>query len=106
MLRRYFERGVGAEEGLARLRTPVRRLVHFEQASIVEPRRLAIPRHFIFCRNTLMYFDRVAREKALAAFEANLAPNGYLFVSHAENLGGLDHGLVRIAPSIYQRKVA
>jgi len=105
ILRRHFERGVNADEGLARVRTAVRQLVRFERANILDPRRFAVPRQFIFCRNTLMYFDRAARQKALSVLEANLAPNGYLFVAHAENLAGLDHGMQRIAPSVYQRKI-
>ncbi|OFW27921.1 MAG: hypothetical protein A3G76_15420 [Acidobacteria bacterium RIFCSPLOWO2_12_FULL_65_11] len=103
-LRRYFERGVGEQEGLARVRLAVRRLVGFDQANLLEPRRLARPRDFIWCRNTLMYFDRAARQRAVASLMANLAPQGYLFVSHAENLSGLDHALDRVAPAIYRRK--
>ena len=105
-LRRYFERGVGAEEGLARVRAPVRRLVRFEQANLLEPRRLGTLRRFIYCRNTLMYFDESARQRAVTCLGGNLAPGGYLFVSHAENLAGLDHDLVRLAPAIYQRRMA
>ena len=103
-LRRYFERGVGQEEGLARVRLPVRRFVRFERANLLEPRRLARPRDFIWCRNTLMYFDRAARHRTVAHLEANLAPDGYVFVSHAENLAGLDHDLERVAPAIYRRR--
>ena len=103
-LRRYFERGVGEEDGLARVRLPVRRLVRFEHANLLEQRRFARPRDFIWCRNTLMYFDRAARQKAVDRLVANLARDGYLFVSHAENLSGLDHDLVRIEPAIYCRR--
>ncbi len=102
--RRYFERGVGEQEGLARVMLPVRRFVRFEQANLMEPRRLARPRDFIWCRNTLMYFDRPARQQALAVLVANLASDGHLFVSHAENLAGLDHDLHRVAPAVYRRR--
>ena len=103
-LRRYFERGVGEEDGLARVRLPVRRLVRFEHANLLDQRQLSRPRDFIWCRNTLMYFDRSARQTAVDRLVANLAHDGYLFVSHAENLSGLDHDLVRIEPAIYCRK--
>ena len=104
MLRRYFERGVGAQEGLARVRSAVRQFVRFERASLMQPRRLARPRDFIWCRNTLMYFDRPARQLAVSSLVANLAPEGYFFVSHAENLAGLDHDLHRVAPAVYRRR--
>ena len=64
---------------------------------------LDTPFDFIFCRNTLMYFDPAARQRAIARFEAALAPGGYLFVSHAENLSGIQHGLERLAPAIYRQ---
>ena len=103
-LRRYFERGVGEQEGLARVRLAVRQLVHFEHVNLLEPRRMTRPRDFIWCRNTLMYFDRPARQQAVASLVSNLAPHGYLFVSHAENLAGLDHDLHRVAPAVYRRR--
>ena len=103
-LRRYFERGVGQQEGLARVRGAVRRFVRFERANLLEPRRLPIKRDFIWCRNTLMYFDRPARQRVIAALTDNLTPTGYLFVSHAENLTGLDHALERVGPAVYRRK--
>lgn len=105
-LRRYFERGVGEEEGLARVRLPVRQLVRFEYANLLEQRRLSRPRDFIWCRNTLMYFDGAARQRAVSQLVSNLAPQGYLFVSHAENLAGLDHDLVRVAPAVYCRRAS
>jgi len=103
-LRRYFERGVGEQDGLARVRLAVRQLVRFEHVNLLEPRRMAKPRDFIWCRNTLMYFDRPARQQAIASLLANLAPDGYLFVSHAENLAGLGHDLHRVAPGVYRRR--
>ncbi|MEQ1909920.1 MAG: protein-glutamate O-methyltransferase CheR [Vicinamibacterales bacterium] len=104
-LRRYMERGIGEQEGLTRVRDAVRRLIRFEEANLLDARILARQRDFIWCRNTLMYFDHAARQQALAHLIANLAPSGYLFVSHAENLSGLEHehGLVRTAPAIYRR---
>ncbi|MGB7218345.1 MAG: protein-glutamate O-methyltransferase CheR [Vicinamibacterales bacterium] len=102
--RRYFERGVLEQDGLARVRLAVRQLVRFEHVNLLDPRRMTRARDFIWCRNTLMYFDRPARQQALASLLGNLAPHGYLFVSHAENLTGLGHDLCRVAPGVYRRR--
>jgi chemotaxis protein methyltransferase CheR len=103
ILRRHFERGIGADEGRARVQATVRRRVRFEQANLLEPKRLLRERHFIWCRNTLMYFDQPARQRAVSLLEASLAPGGYFFMSHAENLSGLRHALVPVAPAVYRR---
>jgi len=105
VLRRYFERGVGADEGRVRVHAEVRRLVRFEHRNILEMRHFARPRDFIWCRNTLMYFDQHARQHALSCFEANLAPGGFFFLSHAENLTTLKHDLRQVAPAVYRRPV-
>lgn len=104
MLKRYFEKGFGADEGRIRVQAEVRRLVRFEHRSILETRHLIRPRDFIWCRNTLMYFDHPARQHAVSCFEANLAPGGYFFLSHAENLTGLKHDMRQVAPAVYRRR--
>ena len=103
-LRRHFERGVDEQEGLARTHSSVRRLIRFEEANLLDARRLPRLRDFIWCRNTLMYFDRGARQRAVEHLLMNLAPHGYLFVAHAENLSRLDHDLERVAPAVYRRR--
>lgn len=106
LLKRHFERGVAADEGRVRIRAHVRRLVRFEHGNLLVPKHLARPRDFIWCRNTLMYFDQRARQVAISGFEANLAPGGYFFLSHAENLTGLTHGMELVAPAVYRRRAA
>ena len=50
-------------------------------------------------------FARMSIEKGYdEAYIANLARDGYLFVSHAENLAGFDHDLQRVAPAVYRRR--
>src|SRR5262249_32936628 len=44
----------------------------------------------ILCRNVLIYFDRVAREKTLDRLVDALAPGGYLLLGYAEHLRGRD----------------
>ncbi len=66
--------------------------VRFEERNLVEEDpRLWQPETYdvVFCRNVLMYF---APEKAQAVVERiahSLAPEGYLFLGHAETLRGL-----------------
>jgi chemotaxis protein methyltransferase CheR len=40
----------------------------------------------IFCRNVLIYFDKVTQKKVVEGFAKALRPGGYLFLGHAESI--------------------
>jgi len=43
----------------------------------------------VFCRNVLMYFAQETAHRVIKRLSRALAPGGYLFLGHAENLRGL-----------------
>lgn len=106
LLRRYFERGLGDQAGLARVREEVRRLVEFRRLNLVEITSLGRQFPVIFCRNVLIYFDRAVQQRVVSMLERHLTPGGYLFVSHAESLNGLAHELEGVAPAVYRRRAS
>lgn len=57
----------------------------------------------VFCRNVIIYFNRVTQEQFLAKLVRHLAPGGYLFVGHSETLHGMDLPLKPVMPSIYKK---
>lgn len=57
----------------------------------------------IFCRNVIIYFDRLTQESILRRMCRYLAPGGYLFMGHSETLNGMDLPLVQVSASIYRR---
>ena len=86
----------------------VRSAVQFRQDNLISPTFLADAGMFdmIFCRNLLIYFDQPSRQLALQALQRLLAPNGYVFGGHAENLAMLDPQLKSVGPPgafAYQR---
>ena len=106
LLRRYFERGVGAQAGLARVRRSVRAMVDFRRLNLMEVEHLGRTFDVIFCRNVMFYFDRAARQRVVAMLERHLAPNGRLFVSHSESLSEVQHHLHLCLPGVYRRGTA
>jgi chemotaxis protein methyltransferase CheR len=105
-LRRHFEKGLGAHTGQARVAARVRRLIEYRQLNFLETGELGERFDVIFCRNVMIYFDRDIQQRVVSLLERHLVPGGHLFISHAESLNGISHGLRWVAPAIYQRVTA
>ena len=103
VLRRHFERGLGAQTGQARVAAHVRRLIEYRRLNFLDTSDLGERFEVIFCRNVMIFFDRDVQQRVVSLLERHLAPGGYLFISHSESLNGTAHGLRWVAPAIYQR---
>ena len=103
VLRRHFERGLGGEAGRARVAAHVRRLIEYRRINFLELADLGERFDVIFCRNVMIYFDREVQQRVVSLLERHLAPDGYLFISHAESLNGVAHRMRWVAPAVYQR---
>jgi chemotaxis protein methyltransferase CheR len=103
--RAFFEKGLGAQDGWARVQPQVRKHVEFRQINLLETGQVGRTFAAIFCRNVMIYFDRPVQQRVVANLEAQLKPGGYLFISHSESLNGITHGLRWVAPAVYQRRL-
>ncbi|HQH26818.1 MAG TPA: CheR family methyltransferase [Oligoflexia bacterium] len=57
----------------------------------------------IFCRNVMIYFSREMRQRVIGELERLLVPGGYLFLSHSENLLGINTRLETVKVSVYRK---
>jgi chemotaxis protein methyltransferase CheR len=103
-LRRHFERGMGPQEGLARVSGALRQRIEFAQLNLLEIGDLGRRFDVIFCRNVMIYFDRPVQQRVVSMLERHLQPGGYMFISHSESLNGISHGLKWLAPAVFQRR--
>jgi chemotaxis protein methyltransferase CheR len=103
LLRKYFERGIGEQTGLARVASDVRRHIEYRALNLIAMERLNRTFEFIFCRNVMIYFDKKVQQRVVSMLEEHLAPGGHLFISHSESLNGITHHLKWIAPATYRR---
>ncbi|XHR27424.1 MAG: CheR family methyltransferase [Chthoniobacteraceae bacterium] len=80
--------------GSWRLSPEVIQQVHFRQANIIEPnlKRKGGEIHVIFCRNLLIYLDGESRRRVLTQISHLLAPEGVVFLGHAEGSLARDFG--------------
>lgn len=57
----------------------------------------------IFCRNTLIYFDRPTQYTVVESLLNNLNTGGYLILGHSESLINMNFNLKNISTSVYQK---
>ncbi|WP_299013896.1 CheR family methyltransferase [uncultured Caulobacter sp.] len=57
----------------------------------------------IFCRNILIYFDKLTQAKVLGRLCDHLVPGGYLFLGHSESIVGLDLPVRQVANTVFQK---
>ena len=104
-LKRHFLRGIDSQEGKVRLRPPVQGRVTFAPLNLNDA-SWSVPGPFdvIFCRNTMIYFDRETQERLIARFARNIRSGGLLFVGHSENISPLTTEFTLLGQTVYQRK--
>ncbi len=103
-VRRFFHRGRGTREGLARVRPELAAMVDFQQLNLVAPEwPIRGPFDAIFCRNVMIYFDKATQARILERFAPLLKPDGLLFAGHSENFTYLTKAFRLRGQTVYTR---
>lgn len=85
-VRKFFQRGTGPNEGMCRVKAPLRGLVRFAQLNLLSGSYgIKGPFDAIFCRNVMIYFDKPTQRGVLERMTPLLAPDGLLFAGHSES---------------------
>ncbi len=102
-LKKYCLRGTGSQEGTLLINKALRERIKFSQVNLNA--QLATMGQFdiIFLRNVLIYFNSEKKNDIVKRVAQQLKAGGYLFISHTENLQGIDANLRLIRPSIFRK---
>jgi chemotaxis protein methyltransferase CheR len=101
-LQRFMLRGTRSQEGRMRVAPALQEIVAFRRVNLNAPAYpVQGPFDLILCRNVLMYFEPAVRVRIATALLDLLAPEGYLFLGHAESLGGFSERARHVGPAIY-----
>jgi chemotaxis protein methyltransferase CheR len=91
-LKRFFQRGAGANAGKVRVRAELRNLITFRRINLLEGGwPLRGPLDAVFCRNVMIYFDKPTQLAILERFAPLLRPDGLLFAGHSESFHHASH---------------
>lgn len=104
-MQRFFLRGKGANEGMARVKPELQRQIQFISVNLVRddwPFRELFD--IVFCRNVMIYFDAPTQRKVLERIHRVMVPGGLLFVGHAENFSDSRDLFVLKGKTVYERR--
>ncbi len=106
MLRTYFKKGKGAYKDHVKVKSSIIKKVKFAKYNLLEESQFpdSIKFDIIFCRNVMIYFDNITREKVVNNLLKSLKRGGHLFVGMSESLQGIKNNLKTILPSGYINK--
>lgn len=103
MKRTYFLRSK-SNTRLVRVRPEFRKKLQFKRINFMDGNFGLNKADYdiIFCRNVLIYFDKMTQEKVIMKFCSHLKPGGLLFLGHSESIIGMSLPLKQIRPTVYR----
>ncbi len=103
-LKAFMLRGTGEQRGYMKAGRELRSRVRFARLNLHDVYYpVAGPFDLIFARNVLIYFSTEGRTAVTGKLIGHLAPQGCLFLGHAETLNGITERLSAVGPTIYSR---
>ena len=100
---RFLLKGFGPEKGKFKIAEELKRVVQFQRVNLTrDSLPISGPFDLIFCRNVLIYFDWQIKLQVVNRLGKLLAPDGYLFLGHAESLHGVTDKLESVAPKTFE----
>jgi len=102
--KKYFLKSKDPQKKLVRVKPHLRTKVKFFRLNLMDTVYNA-PKGFdlIFCRNTLIYFERDTQEKVINRLCDHLKPGGYFILGHSESITNMKVPLENIKPTIFRK---
>lgn len=103
VVKRWFKKGAGANEGLARVDPDLSGLISFRQLNLMQAWPMSGPFDVVMCRNVIIYFDQETKLDLVNRYAEILKPDGKLILGHSESLYQLSDRFDLLSNTVYQR---
>ena len=100
MVKNYFR---PAARGYMQVSSKLKQAVYFKYLNLMQDWPMKGPFQAIFCRNTLIYFDKKTQKKLIDRYVRLLEPGGILYLGHSESLCGDHPDLVAEGHSVFRK---
>lgn len=85
-LKRYFLKGGGRNNGFARVKPELQRLITFRRFNLLDEQWGNREKFdVVFCRNVMIYFDKKTQYEILKKMQPRMQPHGLFFAGHSES---------------------
>jgi len=82
----WFRRGSGANSDKVKVSKKLKELITYKQLNLLHDFPFSGPIDIIFCRNVVIYFDKLTQSILFDKFAKVHRNKGYLFIGHSETL--------------------
>lgn len=105
-IKKYLLKSKNMADAKFRIAPEIRSKVNFSSHNLLEE-KINFKNNFdiIFCRNTLIYFDRETQLRVINNLLSKLNNKGLLFLGHSESLINMDLKLKSVYPSVYRKLI-
>lgn len=103
LLHRYFVKVSEGGRKYYAVKDELKHVVRFRHLNLMEGWPMKRQFDFIFCRNTMIYFDKPTQNKLVNRFYEQTKSGGYLILGHSESLTGTTHQFKYVKPTIYRK---
>ncbi len=99
--KKWFLKDPKSEE--VRVKPVLQELITFKPLNLLNVWPMKGPFDVIFCRNVVIYFDKNTQRTLFNRYADMLAPGGYLFIGHSENLHKVSNRFRSLGKTVYQK---
>jgi chemotaxis protein methyltransferase CheR len=103
-LRRFFTEQKDRGQSSFVVRPEVRSLVTFKQLNLMDQLPMSGPLDVVFCRNTVIYFDKDTQRDLFARIAPLQRPGDLLYLGHSESLLSVSDAYESIGRTTYLRR--
>lgn len=103
-LSRFFTEHKDCGRSTYVIRPEVRRMVTFKKLNLMQPLPMTGPLDVVFCRNTVIYFDKDTQRDLFARIAPLQRPGDLLYLGHSESLLSVSSDYESIGHTTYLRR--
>jgi chemotaxis protein methyltransferase CheR len=103
-LNRFFTEHKDQDGSTYVIRPEVRRMVTFKKLNLMQPLPMPGPLDVVFCRNTVIYFDKDTQRALFARIAPLQRPGDLLYLGHSESLLSVSNDYESIGHTTYLRR--
>jgi len=104
LMQKYFLKKDSDGSLFYKVKDSVKQLVFFRHLNL-HSEQYPMTKQFdiIFCRNVIIYFDKLMQVKLFSRFRNYLKDTGYLMIGHSENISSITDDFILMGNTIYRK---